>query len=47
MYDKNIKRRERGNRYDLFMKNKPVTKVFQGKEVISRVNIHMGKEGLT
>ncbi|GLV65946.1 hypothetical protein Bmyc01_46150 [Bacillus mycoides] len=47
MYDKNIKRRERGNRYDLFMKNKLLIRVFQGKEVISRVNIHMEKEGLT
>ncbi|EEK53272.1 hypothetical protein bthur0010_59500 [Bacillus thuringiensis serovar pondicheriensis BGSC 4BA1] len=25
VYDKNIKRHERGNRYDLLMKNKPVT----------------------
>ncbi|EEM86274.1 hypothetical protein bthur0012_56850 [Bacillus thuringiensis serovar pulsiensis BGSC 4CC1] len=27
-YDKNIKRNERGKRYDLFMKNKTVTRVF-------------------
>ncbi|AFU17845.1 hypothetical protein [Bacillus toyonensis] len=47
MHDKNIKRHERGNRYDLFMKNKPITKVLHGKEVIYRVNIHMEKEGLT
>ncbi|PEM63994.1 hypothetical protein [Bacillus pseudomycoides] len=34
LYDQNIKRRERRSRYDLYMKNKPVTRVFQGKEVI-------------
>jgi hypothetical protein len=38
VYVKNIKRRKRGNRYDLFMKNRPVTRVLQGKKVISRVN---------
>ena len=27
MYVKNIMRRERGNRHDLFMKNKPVIRV--------------------
>jgi len=47
VYDQNIKRRERRNRYDLYMKNKPVTRVFQGKEVISGVNIHVEKEGFT
>ncbi|OSY14588.1 hypothetical protein BTJ48_04057 [Bacillus mycoides] len=47
MYDKNIKRRERRNRYDLYMNNKPVTRVFQGKEVIFGVNIYVGKEGFT
>ncbi len=47
MHDKNIKRRERGNRYDLFMKNKSVTRVFQGKKVIFRFNIHVEKEGFT
>ncbi|OUA10487.1 hypothetical protein BK772_06745 [Bacillus thuringiensis serovar finitimus] len=26
------------------MKNKPVTRVFQGKEVISGVNIHVEEE---
>ncbi len=31
VYDKNIKRRERRNRYDLYIKNKAVTRVFQGK----------------
>ncbi|PEA80421.1 hypothetical protein CON99_28390 [Bacillus pseudomycoides] len=29
------------------MKNKPVTRVFQGKEVIYVVNIHVKKEGFT
>ncbi|OOR51579.1 hypothetical protein CN535_26555 [Bacillus pseudomycoides] len=29
------------------MKNKPVTRVFQGKEVNSGVNIHVEKEGFT
>ncbi len=47
MYDQNIKKHERRNRYDLYMKNKPVTRVFQGKEVISGVNIHVEKEGFT
>ncbi len=47
LYDQNIKRRERRSRYDLYMKNKPVTRVFQGKEVISGVNIHVKKEGFT
>ncbi|CAI8825910.1 transposase [Bacillus sp. IT-79MI2] len=47
VYDQNIKRRERRNRYDLYMKNKPVTRVFQGKEVISGVNIHVEEEGFT
>ncbi|MED1054136.1 hypothetical protein P4T74_28065 [Bacillus mycoides] len=47
VYDKNIKRRERRNRYDLYMKNGPVTRVFQRKEVISVVNIYVEKEGFT
>ncbi|OJE34991.1 hypothetical protein BAQ49_03880 [Bacillus proteolyticus] len=47
VYDKNIKRRERRNRYDLYMKNKLVTRVFQGKEVISVVNKYVEKEGFT
>ncbi|WJE55630.1 hypothetical protein QRE66_27890 (plasmid) [Bacillus cereus] len=47
MYDQNIKKHERRNRYDLYMKNKAVTRVFQGKEVISGVNIHVEKEGFT
>ncbi|PJH93657.1 hypothetical protein C7H81_10680 [Bacillus subtilis] len=29
------------------MKNKPVTRVFQGKKVIFRFNIHVEKEGFT
>ncbi|PEJ98052.1 hypothetical protein CN690_20865 [Bacillus wiedmannii] len=52
VYDKNIKRRERRNRYDLYMKNRPVTRLFQGKEVIYVVNIYVvniyvEKEGFT
>ncbi|MBE7150510.1 hypothetical protein FUT12_23825 [Bacillus mycoides] len=47
VYDKNIKRRKRRNRYDLYMKNGPVTRVFQRKEVISVVNIYVEKEGFT
>ncbi|MGH1309947.1 hypothetical protein [Bacillus wiedmannii] len=47
VYDKNIKRRERRNRYDLYMKNRPVTRLFQGKEVIYVVNICVEKEGFT
>ncbi|AUD26289.1 hypothetical protein CU648_27940 [Bacillus sp. HBCD-sjtu] len=29
------------------MKNKPVTRVFQGKEVISGFNIHVEEKGFT
>lgn len=47
VYDKNIKRRERRNRYALYMKNRPVTRVFLEKEVIYVVNIYVEKEGFT
>ncbi|QWI17437.1 hypothetical protein EXW48_16265 [Bacillus wiedmannii] len=47
VYDKNIKKRERRNRYGLYMKNRPVTRLFQGKEVIYVVNIYVEKEGYT
>ncbi|MEK7015848.1 hypothetical protein [Bacillus sp. FSL R9-9410] len=45
MYDENIKKHERRNRYNLYMKNKPVNKSVSWKKIISEVNIH-AKRGI-